>query len=175
MLRQFRILIHYGSFTLMESDSGTDSDSDSDTKPDGYIVLYRTVHIAQTQIWIPTPHLCKGQESESVCGHVNEPLKLVHTKQCSSFYVVLPLKAYSHTRRKWVWKWKKLKDKQQTSKYIFDFTSPFCSMWMNLKIANFKREFLRLKISRFPKDFYIICKFYCSYDELRAAGRRLLL
>ena len=80
----------------MESDSGTDSDSDSDTKPDGYIVLYRTVHIAQTQIWIPTPHLCKGQESESVCGHLNEPLKLVHTKQCSSFYVVLPLKAYSY-------------------------------------------------------------------------------
>ena len=33
---------NYGSFTLTETDSGTDLDSDS--KPDGYIVLCTTLH-----------------------------------------------------------------------------------------------------------------------------------
>ena len=60
-----------GSFTLTETDSGTDSDSDS--KPGGYIVLCRTFHIAQTWTLIPTPYFCTGQESESVSGNVNEP------------------------------------------------------------------------------------------------------
>ena len=52
-----------GSFTLTEMDSGTDSDSDS--KPNGYILLCRTFHIAQAWTRIPTPHFCTGQESES--------------------------------------------------------------------------------------------------------------
>ena len=59
-------------------DSGEDSDSDS--KPDGYIVQCRTVHIAQTrtQTQIPTPYFCIGQESESksvsesISGNENE-------------------------------------------------------------------------------------------------------
>ena len=55
----------YGSFTLTETDSDTKSDSDS--KPNGYIVLCKTFHIAQTRI-------CFGQQSESVSGNVNEPL-----------------------------------------------------------------------------------------------------
>ena len=48
-------------------DSGTDLDS----KPGGYFV-----HIAQTRTWIPTPYVCREQESEfvSVSGNVNEPL-----------------------------------------------------------------------------------------------------
>ena len=64
-----------GSFTLTETDSGTDSDSDF--KPDGYIVLCRTFHIAQTHTWISTPYFCTGQESKSesvpVSGNINEP------------------------------------------------------------------------------------------------------
>ena len=70
-------VLFYGSFKLPEMDSGTDSDSDS--KPDGYIVLCRTFHIAQTRTWIPIPYFCTGQESESesvpqsVYGNINEP------------------------------------------------------------------------------------------------------
>ena len=52
-----------GSFTLMEMDLSVNLDSDS--KLDGYIVLCRTVHIAQTRTRIPTPYFCKGEESES--------------------------------------------------------------------------------------------------------------
>ena len=54
-------------------DSSTGSDSDS--KLDGYIVLCRTFHIAQTRTQTPTPYFCTGQESEfqSVSGNVNEP------------------------------------------------------------------------------------------------------
>ena len=68
----------YGSFTLTETDWGMDSDSDS--KPDGYIVLCRTFHIAQTWTSIPTPYFCIGQESESesvlesISDNINEPL-----------------------------------------------------------------------------------------------------
>ena len=67
----------YGSFTLTETDSNTDLDSDS--KPNGYIVLYRTFHIVWTRTEIPTPYFCVGQvlESEfipeSVFSNVNEP------------------------------------------------------------------------------------------------------
>ena len=42
-------LVSYGLFTLMETDSFTNLDS----KPDGYIVLCRNFHTAQTQIQIP--------------------------------------------------------------------------------------------------------------------------
>ena len=62
------------SFTLPETDSGTDSDSDS--KPDDY---FEQAHIAQTQTLIPTHYFCTGQESEfqsiteSVFRNVNEP------------------------------------------------------------------------------------------------------
>ena len=40
-----------GLFTLPDLDSVSDSSSDS--KPDGYITLYRTFHIAQSKIQIP--------------------------------------------------------------------------------------------------------------------------
>ena len=46
----------YGTFTLTERDS--DTDLDSDCKPDGYFVLYRTFHIAQTRTLIPIPYFC---------------------------------------------------------------------------------------------------------------------
>ena len=61
--------MHYGLFTL------TEMDSDSDSELDGYIVLCRTFHIAQTRTQTPTPYFCTGQESEfqSVSGNVNEP------------------------------------------------------------------------------------------------------
>ena len=62
----------YGSFTLMETDS------DSDSKPDGYIVLCRTFsHCTDPDHY---SYFCLGQESkfesvsESVSGNVNEPL-----------------------------------------------------------------------------------------------------
>ena len=64
-------------FTLPNSD--TDTNSDSDSKPNGYIALCRTFHIAQNQTLIPTPYLCLGQESEfeavpqSISGNVIEP------------------------------------------------------------------------------------------------------
>ena len=64
------------SFTLLDTDSG--ADLVSDLKPDGYIVLCGTFHIAQTRTRIPTPYFCIGQESEfqsipeSVAGIVNE-------------------------------------------------------------------------------------------------------
>ena len=51
-------------FTLNETDSGTESELDSE--PNGYIVLYRTFHIAHTQNQIPTAYFCTGQESKSV-------------------------------------------------------------------------------------------------------------
>ena len=66
-----------GSFTMTETDS--DSDSDSDSKPDAYIALHRTFHIAQTRTPIPTPYFFTGQGSESesvpesVSDNVNEP------------------------------------------------------------------------------------------------------
>ena len=44
-------MLTYGSFTLIETESGTDSDLDS--KPKGYIVLCRTFHIVQTWTQIP--------------------------------------------------------------------------------------------------------------------------
>ena len=53
------IILYYGSFTL------TETDLNSDPKPDSYIVLCRTFHIAQTRNQIPTPNFCIGQESES--------------------------------------------------------------------------------------------------------------
>ena len=37
---------------------GLGNDSDSDSKPNGYIVLCRTFHIAQTGTQIPTPYFC---------------------------------------------------------------------------------------------------------------------
>ena len=61
----------HGAFTL------PDTNSDSDSKANGYIVICRTFHIAQTRI--PTPYFCIGQESksesvpESISGNVNEP------------------------------------------------------------------------------------------------------
>ena len=55
-----RSYTYHGLFTL------PDSDTDSDCKPNGYIVLTRTFHTAQSQIQIPTP---TGMESE--CGSVN--------------------------------------------------------------------------------------------------------
>ena len=71
-----------GSFTLADSDAGTDSDSDS--KPNGYIVLCRTFHITWTRI--PTSYFCVGQESKSVSGNVNEPLneKKTSLENCSN-------------------------------------------------------------------------------------------
>ena len=70
--------MYYGSFTLAETDSGTDSDSDS--KP---LYYAEHVHIAQTQTGIPTPYFFVGQESESesVSGNVNEPLELCRNNQ----------------------------------------------------------------------------------------------
>ena len=62
-----------GSFTM------TETDSDSDSKPDAYIALHRTFHIAQTRTPIPTPYFFTGQGSESesvpesVSDNVNEP------------------------------------------------------------------------------------------------------
>ena len=73
----------YGSFTLTETDSGTDLDSDS--KPNGYIVQCRTFNIVQTRTQIPTPYFCTGQESESksvpesVSDNVNEPFQKQNT------------------------------------------------------------------------------------------------
>ena len=72
----------YGSFALMETESGMDSNLDSnlDSKPNGYIVLCRTLHIAQTRTSIPTPYFLLGRESESqsvpesLSYNVNEPL-----------------------------------------------------------------------------------------------------
>ena len=43
-------------------------------KPDAYIVLCRTFHIAQTRTPTPTLYFCKGHESEFVPGNLNEPL-----------------------------------------------------------------------------------------------------
>ena len=57
----FRLGAAYSSFTLTETDSGTDSNLDS--KPDGYIVLCRIFHIAETWTRIPTTYFCVGQES----------------------------------------------------------------------------------------------------------------
>ena len=52
-------------------------DSGRDSKPNDYIVLCRTFHIAQTWTRIPTPYFCIGQESgsESVSesGNVFKP------------------------------------------------------------------------------------------------------
>ena len=64
----------HGSSTLPDSDMDTNSDSDS--KPNSYIVLCRTFHIAWTRSRIPTHYFCTGQESESesVPESVNEPL-----------------------------------------------------------------------------------------------------
>ena len=42
-----------------------DTDSDSESKANGYIVVCRTFHIAQTWTQIPSPYFCVGQESES--------------------------------------------------------------------------------------------------------------
>ena len=47
-------LLSYGLFTLMETDSDTDSDFDS--KPDGYIVLCRNFHTAWSQILKSNPN-----------------------------------------------------------------------------------------------------------------------
>ena len=63
-------------FTLPKTDLSTDSDS----KLDGYIVLCRTFHIAQTWTQTFTPCFCVGQASESISGNVNEPLQeALHT------------------------------------------------------------------------------------------------
>ena len=56
-------VIPNGSFTLPDWDM--DDDSDTDSKPNGYIVLYRTFHKAWTWTRIPAPYFCIGQESES--------------------------------------------------------------------------------------------------------------
>ena len=58
-----------GSFTLLDTDSGTDSDSDS--KPNGYIVLYSTCsHYPHSQIiiqiWIPD-HYCAHFQDRYIC------------------------------------------------------------------------------------------------------------
>ena len=80
--------ICYGSFTKPDSD--TDTDSNLDSKPNGYIVQYRTFHIAWTWTLIPTLYFCKGQESEpeSVSSNVNDPLlwcerATIHTEHWS--------------------------------------------------------------------------------------------
>ena len=52
----------HGLFTLPDSD--TDTNSDSNYTPNGYIVLCRTFHIAETRTQIPTPYFCVGQESQ---------------------------------------------------------------------------------------------------------------
>ena len=56
----------YVLFTLPNSD--TDSDSNSDCKPNGYIIICRTFHIAQSQIPILTldrigisTQICEGK------------------------------------------------------------------------------------------------------------------
>ena len=59
----------YGSFTLTETNSGTDSDR-FQTR---WLHLYyaKHVHIAQTQTQIHTPYFCVGQESKSrVCTRI---------------------------------------------------------------------------------------------------------
>ena len=61
--RSSTLNLAYGSFTLTETDSG--SDPDSDPKLHGYIVLCRTFHTAQTWTQIPTPYCCEGRESQS--------------------------------------------------------------------------------------------------------------
>ena len=84
----------YGSFTL-ETDS--DTDSDSDLKPNGYIVLHKYVHIAQTQTRILTPYFCTQQESKSVsvsetiCGNVNASLYLI-SNSCHAALMILMFK-----------------------------------------------------------------------------------
>ena len=40
---RIKVHLYYGLFTLPDSDSNSDSDSDS--KPDGYILLCRNIHI----------------------------------------------------------------------------------------------------------------------------------
>ena len=68
-----------GSFTLPETDSGTDSGLDS--KLNGYIALCRTCSLCTDSDL--DPYFCIGQESEfvsiseSVCGNINEPHRLV--------------------------------------------------------------------------------------------------
>ena len=59
--------------SLTETDS--DINSGSVSKPDGYIVLCRTFHIARTWTRIPTLYFCVGQESKSksISSNVNEP------------------------------------------------------------------------------------------------------
>ena len=69
--------VSYGSFTLTETDSGTDSDLDS--KPDGYIVLCRTCSHCTDSDSDLYFYFCIGQESrsksvfDSVSDNVNEP------------------------------------------------------------------------------------------------------
>ena len=75
----------YGLFTL-------ETDLETNSKPDGYIVICRTFHIAQTQSRIPTPYFCIGQESESVpvseSGSVFKPLSGITTISVSFFAVL---------------------------------------------------------------------------------------
>ena len=67
------ITLYYGSFTLVEMDSGII------WIPNPMATLYHAkhVHIAQTPTRIPTPYFCTGHESEfeSVSSNVNEPFE----------------------------------------------------------------------------------------------------
>ena len=78
----------YGSFTLKQTDS--DTDSDSDLKPNGYIV--------QTQTRIPTPYFCTRRQesksvsvSETISGNVNESLYLM-LNSCHAVLMILVFK-----------------------------------------------------------------------------------
>ena len=70
-------ILSNGLLSLAEMDSETHSETNS--KPNGYIVLCRTFHIAPSLTLIPTPYFCIGQESESesvpICesGNVFKP------------------------------------------------------------------------------------------------------
>ena len=69
--------VDYGLFTLAEMVSETDSETDS--KPSGYIVLCRTVHIAQTRTLIPITYFCIGRNpSPSPYPYPNLAMWLSH-------------------------------------------------------------------------------------------------
>ena len=59
---QMKILITIPFLWLAVLESKSDPECDS--KPNCYIVLCRTFHIAQTSTLIPAPYFCIGQESE---------------------------------------------------------------------------------------------------------------
>ena len=85
------------------TETGSGMDLDLDSKPDGYIILCTTFHIAQTRTRIPTHYFCTGQESESesvpesVSGSVNGPKRMIKERptwwkggmqKCISFVIL---------------------------------------------------------------------------------------